>query len=672
MQLFPVSALPVFAAADGIASMVKIGDVRGEALESEALFSLQIANADGEADGVFPVEDGTSEAHFDSGGREPDLVDAPIMGTPGIPVPLSLSLSPDPMPDIGQVAAVPMTKGASPVLDLISRTNFPFAVELSLVTGPPPAPELAPDVADVRFIANVPASETDRPRPEPGVGVDTNDRPVEPATARMESGVSLRDVLKSTAVKPETVPVDLAWPVVGTAITDATTPAASEATADVSRVVQIPQEAAHARSAQETSLPASEHEGRMRAADVPRRQTDANLAAHRDALVLSTGPQEPSVLEYGTPENRGTVAVEAERFPIGRAVANAKMAQAESRSLVVMPGTIGRPDGRSADTVPEEVNAASTVPVKERTSVVVGPDRNSSRTITPARSIVAGTAGTITFEAGIASGQESSIVEPPERHMARARELSPLRETDRRNGLRSDVSQVPNEAEPPKPQRVSVANSSPEPHGTRPSALAPPTSPPAASGPVTALLDQTVIPTLAVDSVILNAAAAPDAALSLEGELSPVLASTGDAAWKGPDINTRMPSLARAASAQIIEAVRLPMDGFVEVRLSPEELGRVRLSIVPGDSGLLVQLVAERPETLELLRRHADQLATDLRGAGYSGLEFSFGREGDKKDAPVFEMRRETVPTPEIDTGHAEVRARTASVNTNGSLDIRL
>ena len=89
--------------------------------------------------------------------------------------------------------------------------------------------------------------------------------------------------------------------------------------------------------------------------------------------------------------------------------------------------------------------------------------------------------------------------------------------------------------------------------------------------------------------------------------------------------------LARTATRQIADSIRFPMDGSIEIKLSPEELGRVKLSMLPGDAGTMtVQLTVERADTLELLRRHADLLATDLRDAGYSGIEFSFSREGDR------------------------------------------
>lgn len=65
----------------------------------------------------------------------------------------------------------------------------------------------------------------------------------------------------------------------------------------------------------------------------------------------------------------------------------------------------------------------------------------------------------------------------------------------------------------------------------------------------------------------------------------------------------------------------------VEITLAPEELGKVRMTIWATDGGLTLQLVADRPETLDLMRRHIDQLAQDFRDMGFERLSFSFGRE---------------------------------------------
>lgn len=64
----------------------------------------------------------------------------------------------------------------------------------------------------------------------------------------------------------------------------------------------------------------------------------------------------------------------------------------------------------------------------------------------------------------------------------------------------------------------------------------------------------------------------------------------------------------------------------VEVTLAPEELGKVRMTIWATDGGLTLQLVADRPETLDLMRRHIDQLAQDFRDMGFERLSFAFGQ----------------------------------------------
>lgn len=49
--------------------------------------------------------------------------------------------------------------------------------------------------------------------------------------------------------------------------------------------------------------------------------------------------------------------------------------------------------------------------------------------------------------------------------------------------------------------------------------------------------------------------------------------------------------------------------------------------VVEGER-MHVTLSCERPETADLMRRHADQLVQEFREAGYSGATLSFGRWG--------------------------------------------
>lgn len=92
-----------------------------------------------------------------------------------------------------------------------------------------------------------------------------------------------------------------------------------------------------------------------------------------------------------------------------------------------------------------------------------------------------------------------------------------------------------------------------------------------------------------------------------------------------------------AALAQQIEiAVRESSNGkpSVELLLSPDDLGRVRLNLIPNEGVMTVNLLADRPETLELLRRHIDSLSRALLEIGYERTEFSFGGQGHGQGAP--------------------------------------
>ncbi|WP_273501084.1 flagellar hook-length control protein FliK [Paracoccus sphaerophysae] len=74
---------------------------------------------------------------------------------------------------------------------------------------------------------------------------------------------------------------------------------------------------------------------------------------------------------------------------------------------------------------------------------------------------------------------------------------------------------------------------------------------------------------------------------------------------------------------QIADAIVRTRDGQVEILLDPVELGRVTVLLGMDDrSGL--GIIAERPETLDLIRRHSDQLLRDLRDSGMPNASLDF------------------------------------------------
>ena len=83
-------------------------------------------------------------------------------------------------------------------------------------------------------------------------------------------------------------------------------------------------------------------------------------------------------------------------------------------------------------------------------------------------------------------------------------------------------------------------------------------------------------------------------------------------------------SLPPQVAGQIFDAVRQTPNRPVDIALSPEELGKVRLSVATNDTGIVVNVLAERPETLDLLRRNIDQLGEAFQELGFADIAFSF------------------------------------------------
>jgi hypothetical protein len=84
--------------------------------------------------------------------------------------------------------------------------------------------------------------------------------------------------------------------------------------------------------------------------------------------------------------------------------------------------------------------------------------------------------------------------------------------------------------------------------------------------------------------------------------------------------------LARNVGVQLAATVSVGAEGTFEIQLSPEELGRVTLTLQMADDSIVLSVVAERQETLDLMRRHADVLQREFREAGFTSFNFSFGQ----------------------------------------------
>lgn len=150
-----------------------------------------------------------------------------------------------------------------------------------------------------------------------------------------------------------------------------------------------------------------------------------------------------------------------------------------------------------------------------------------------------------------------------------------------------------------------------------------------------------------------------------QGDFRSVFAAQARAGLDGP-----MP---RFLAQQLAEAARAGPDRPVEIMLEPAELGRVRMTLSPGDGTMVVNLLAERAETADLLRRNLETLAQEFHALGYQDVQFSFadgqaqadnGEQSDRSDSPnrradsasAYADERNTAPVQVMLTDRMDLR----------------
>ena len=111
-------------------------------------------------------------------------------------------------------------------------------------------------------------------------------------------------------------------------------------------------------------------------------------------------------------------------------------------------------------------------------------------------------------------------------------------------------------------------------------------------------------------------------------------------------------------------------EGATEIALSPQELGRVRMQVTAIDGAIMLNVTAERPETADLLRRHAETLAQEFRALGFHDIAFSFG-DGRTPDRDSASPATNAVATL-TDQAVAEETVPRSRHQPNGSLDLRM
>jgi len=82
--------------------------------------------------------------------------------------------------------------------------------------------------------------------------------------------------------------------------------------------------------------------------------------------------------------------------------------------------------------------------------------------------------------------------------------------------------------------------------------------------------------------------------------------------------------LARSVIGQITQNIPAKDGTITEMSLDPAKLGKVRLRLHTTDIGVQLQIIAERPETTDLMRRHLPALTAEFQDLGYQNIGFSF------------------------------------------------
>lgn len=107
-------------------------------------------------------------------------------------------------------------------------------------------------------------------------------------------------------------------------------------------------------------------------------------------------------------------------------------------------------------------------------------------------------------------------------------------------------------------------------------------------------------------------------------------ATPGEARADGR-LQTSAPDFPRQVAQRLSDTPPEQAAKGIELRLSPEELGPLRLTLRNVDGHMTITVAVERPETLDLMRRHADQLLNDMRSLGYVSVRLDMQAQGDRR-----------------------------------------
>ncbi|WP_170413938.1 flagellar hook-length control protein FliK [Ruegeria arenilitoris] len=136
--------------------------------------------------------------------------------------------------------------------------------------------------------------------------------------------------------------------------------------------------------------------------------------------------------------------------------------------------------------------------------------------------------------------------------------------------------------------------------------------------------------------------------------------------------STARAETARSVANQMATVVSTRgQQGTIEVALNPEELGRVSIVLNGRDDGLHIIISAERPETLDMMRRHISVLEAEFQNFGLGDLALDLGTSADaqqdRSDSGDGTRLAETQDEPVTEAGPAIPK-----LGPDGRIDMRL
>ena len=134
-----------------------------------------------------------------------------------------------------------------------------------------------------------------------------------------------------------------------------------------------------------------------------------------------------------------------------------------------------------------------------------------------------------------------------------------------------------------------------------------------------------------------------------------------------PSTTNYAPQVASQLAATAIQSG----PGTTQIALNPEELGRVRMTLRTTEHGITVAITAERPETMDLMRRNIDLLIKEFEDLGQGSVAFSFGENSPnsgetESESPTLDL------TDQADLGLEPAPTHIRPAAQSGGLDLKL